>query len=89
MWDGFIGPLNLAVHRDTQNVDAFKLAVRQRFQSNNVHVDIFDRHRPTFEGKDCALVQVTVYREGLPDDFLNSRMKILSVGRANPCLRPL
>jgi hypothetical protein len=70
MWDGFIGPLNLAVHRDTQNVDAFKLAVRQRFQSNNVHVDIFDRHRPTFEGKDCTLVQVTVYREGLPDDIL-------------------
>jgi hypothetical protein len=30
MWDGFIGPLNLAVHRDTENVDAFKLAVLQR-----------------------------------------------------------
>jgi hypothetical protein len=70
MWDGFIGEPSLALRRDAASVDAFKAAIRDRFQSNNVHVDIFDRHRPTFEGADCALVQATVYREGRPDDFL-------------------
>ncbi len=70
MWDGFIGTPDLVVPRDTQDIEAFKLGVRQRFQSRNVHVDIFDRCRPMFEGEDCSLVQITVYREGLPDDFL-------------------
>lgn len=70
MWDGFIGEPELILQRDPAAVEAFKDAVRERFQSNNVHVDIFDRIRPTFEGADCALVQATVYREGRPDDFL-------------------
>lgn len=70
MWDGFIGEPELVPQRDPAAVEAFKAAVRERFQSNNVHVDIFDRIRPTFDGADCALVQATVYREGRPDDFL-------------------
>jgi hypothetical protein len=70
MWDGFIGTPNVALHRDAEAVAAFEKAVRERFTSNNVHVDIFDRHRPMFEGEDCELVQVVVYREGLPDDDL-------------------
>lgn len=57
MWDGFIGEPNQLLKRDMASVDAFKAAVCDRFQSNNVHVDIFDRHRPTFEGADCALVK--------------------------------
>ena len=70
MWDGFIGEPNLVLRRDTASLDSFKAGIRDRFQSNNVHVDVFDRNRPTFEGADCALVQATVYREGRPDDFL-------------------
>lgn len=70
MWDGFVGPANLPIRRDAQYLDAFKDAIRQSFHSNNVHVDIFDRTRPGAEGNDYALVQATVYREGLPDDFL-------------------
>lgn len=70
MWDGFIGEPDLVLQRGPAAVEAFKAAVRERFQSNNVHVDIFDRIRPTFDGVDCALVQATVYREGRPDDFL-------------------
>jgi hypothetical protein len=54
---------------DTQ-VDLFKAALRDRFQSGNVHVDIFDRHRPNFDGDDYELVQATVYREGRLDDFM-------------------
>lgn len=70
MWDGFVTAPNLTLHREEAAVDTFKAAIRERFQSNNVHIDIFNRHRPTFDGADCALVQATVYREGRLDDFL-------------------
>jgi len=68
-WDGFICDANLNVRRDAHALDAFKAALRKRFASKNVHVDIFERVRPTFDGDDCELVQITVYREGLPDDL--------------------
>lgn len=70
MWDGFMSEPDLAIRRDVASVEAFKAAVRDRFSSRNVHVDIFDRHRPMFEGDDCALVQASVYREGRLDDAL-------------------
>ena len=70
MWDGFIGEPNGVLSRDAGAVEAFETAIRKRFASNNVHVDIFDRQRPTFAGEDCELVQIVVYREGLPDDDL-------------------
>lgn len=70
MWDGFIGTPGMPLRRDADSVAAFQQAIRERFGSNHVHIDIFDRHRPTFEGDDCELVQVVVYREGLPDDTL-------------------
>lgn len=67
-WDGFIAAPNIDLRRDEASLDAFKAALQERFASNNVHVDIFERVRPTFDGEDCDLVQITVYREGLPDD---------------------
>lgn len=70
MWDGFVSDPRLTLHRNSTAVDAFKQGVRERFRSKNVYIDIFDRHRATFDGDDSELVQVTVYREGLPDDFL-------------------
>ncbi len=70
MWDGFIGTPGMPLRRDAGSVTAFQQAIREHFVSNHVHVDIFDRHRPTFEGDDSELVQVVVYREGLPDDTL-------------------
>lgn len=69
-WDGFIAPPNLDIRRDPASLDAFKASLRAHFGSNNVHVDIFERCRPTFEGGDSDLVQIAIYREGLPDDFL-------------------
>ena len=70
MWDGFVGDRGLPLRRDAAAVDAFKAAVRDRFHSSKVHVDIFDRHRPTFDDDASELVQATIYREGRPDDFL-------------------
>ena len=69
-WDGFISPPNLDIRRDPASLDAFKASLRAHFGSNNVHVDIFDRCRPTFDGEDSEVVQIAIYREGLPDDFL-------------------
>lgn len=70
MWDGFKGPANQSLRRDQSAVDAFKADIQAHFHSPHVHIDIFDRHRPTFDGDARALVQATVYREGRPDDFL-------------------
>ena len=70
MWDGFMGPVGQALKRDQVSVDAFKAEVQAHFRSPHVHVDIFDRYRPSFEGEDRHLIQATVYREGRPDDFL-------------------
>ena len=69
-WDGFIGEPNLDLRRDEASLNAFKAALRERFASNNIHIDIFGRYRPTFDGEDCELVQIAIYREGLLDDFL-------------------
>lgn len=70
MWDGFIGQPGLTLQREPSILEKFKTAVRERFESKNVHVDIFNRQRPTFEGDACELVQATVYRDGRLDDFL-------------------
>jgi len=69
-WDGFQAQPDLLVSQDPVALEAFKAALRERFASNNVHVDIFRRIRPTFDGEDCELVQITIYREGRLDDFL-------------------
>ena len=69
-WDSFKGTPNLDLRRDEAAFEAFKAALRERFSSNNVHVDVFERCRPTYDGEDSQLVQVTVYREGLPGEFL-------------------
>lgn len=69
-WDGFIGEPHLDLRRDEASLDSFKAALRERFASNNIHIDIFGRYRPTFDGEDCELVQIAIYREGLLDDFL-------------------
>ncbi len=77
MWDGFIGQPNLVLRRDQVAVDAFKIAIRERFQSNNVHIDIFDRQRPSFDDIKFSLVQVTIYREGRLDsrpEFVNGQL---------------
>ena len=70
MWDGFLGPVNQTVRRDQAAIDAFKADIQAHFSSPHVHIDIFNRHRPTFGGTDRSLLQATVYREGRPDDFL-------------------
>jgi hypothetical protein len=35
-----------------------------------VHVEVFDRHRPDLQDENQSLVQVTIYREGRPNETL-------------------
>jgi DNA methylase len=70
MWDGYIAKPGLSLERDTGSVDNFKNEIRQRFRTENVHVDIFDRTRGAASGEAYKLIQVTVYRDGRLDDVL-------------------
>lgn len=67
-WDGFVSMPGRDLRRDQASLDAFKAALRVRFASSNVHVDIFERTRSISDGTDFEIVQITIYREGLPDD---------------------
>lgn len=69
-WSGFGVDVDLEVKNDPISLAAFTAAIRARFETPNVHVDIFDRHRVIVDGEECELVQVAVYREGRPEDML-------------------
>ncbi len=70
MWDGFLGPAGVAVEPDAEQVTELKNSVMAYFRSNRAVVEIYRRTRPNFDEPDSDLVQVTVYREGLPDTYL-------------------
>lgn len=70
MWDGFAGTPGLSVKRDAEALEAFRAGLRDTFEGRNVHVDVFDRHRPTLGDEDRQLVQATIYREGRPNALL-------------------
>jgi len=69
-WDGYLVESGRELRRDSSSLAAFSSAIRERFDSANVHVDTFERQRLTFDGDTSDLVQVTVYREGMPEDGL-------------------
>jgi hypothetical protein len=69
-WDGFLSGADLELKRNDEAIEDFRAAVRERFGSPNVHVDVFDRHRQRHGKTDIALVQATVYLEGRPDQTL-------------------
>lgn len=69
-WSGFGVDADLEVKTDPISLAAFTAAIRARFETPHVHVDIFDRHRVILDDQECELVQVAVYREGRPEDML-------------------
>jgi hypothetical protein len=69
-WDGFRGDRAVAIKRDVASVQAFRQAVRAHFRTQNVHVDLFDRHRKRHRKDDVDLIQATVYVEGAADQML-------------------
>ncbi len=69
-WSGFEVEKDRVVRRDAVSVADFTKAIRERFDTPHVHVDVFDRHRVILDDQECDLVQVAVYREGRPEDML-------------------
>lgn len=69
-WSGFEVAKDRVVRRDPIAIAAFTKAIRDRFETPHVHVDIFDRQRLILDDQECELVQVAVYREGRPENKL-------------------
>ena len=69
-WSGFEVEKGCPVRRDPIAVAAFTKAIRDRFETPHVHVDVFNRQRVILDDQECDLVQVAVYREGRPEDML-------------------
>lgn len=66
-WDGFVARPGLAVRRDPAHLQALAREVQAFFrEGRKVRVEVFDRTRPDAEGLLHQLIQVTVYREGMP-----------------------
>lgn len=70
IWDGFRGEPGRDILRDGGPRADFEAAIKERFESPNVHIDVYDRTRPVFEAAPSDLVQVVIYREGRLDDEL-------------------
>ena len=77
IWEGFLCQSGCTIAREGEGLETFKEAVRQRFESRNVEVEICDRLRPKLEEEDASLVQAAIFREGRPDSrkaFVNGRL---------------
>ncbi|MBF0141777.1 MAG: hypothetical protein HQL74_16075, partial [Magnetococcales bacterium] len=70
MWDGFVGPKNAVISNNAEHHQEFRDRIRSYFRSGQVKVEIYKRTRPDLEDGEHHLQQVVVYREGLPDSFL-------------------
>lgn len=70
LWAGYITEPGCVVRRDPTTLKTFISAIKEFSGAAHAEIDIFDRVRTTLEGTECDLVQVTIYREGRPDDLL-------------------
>jgi hypothetical protein len=69
-WDGFVGPQQIQPRTDAAAIDRLKTLIHERFASPNVDVDVFMRSKPRHGAENYSLLQVTVYRDGRPDEVL-------------------
>ncbi len=66
-WDGFVARPGLTVKRDAAHLEALADKVQGFFrEGKKVRVEVFDRTRPDADGNQHHLIQITVYREGMP-----------------------
>ncbi len=70
MWDGFVGPKDVVISANVGHHREFEDRIRSYFRSGQVKVEIYERTRPDIDDGEHHLLQVVVYREGLPDSFL-------------------
>jgi hypothetical protein len=70
MWAGFVTRKLIEVRTDQPALNELKNAIREHFNVLNVQIEWFSRRRPGSNGESHELIQLTIYRDGLPDTFL-------------------
>ncbi|MBF0589168.1 MAG: hypothetical protein HQL53_08575 [Magnetococcales bacterium] len=70
MWDGFLGPKNIQISKNDDHHQEFRDWIKTWFRTGQVKLELYERIRPNLESDDSRLIQVVVYREGLPKSFL-------------------
>ena len=70
MWDGFVGLRGASVSEVPDHRREFAERIKVWFRSSQVKVEVYERVRVGLKGGETRLVQVVVYREGLPDSVL-------------------
>ncbi len=76
-WYGVIAKAGLSLSQSPEALERFKQAIIEELRSNDVQVDIFERERASFDEKTFRVTQLTVYRDGLPQDvpeFVNGAL---------------
>jgi hypothetical protein len=68
IWSGVLTEPGLQLQTSKDVIETFKKAVIAELKSANVHVDVFDRQRAAFDDEKFQIAQVTVYRDGRPED---------------------
>ena len=70
MWAGYLGPKEAGVSVDPLDLELFKDKVSALSQaSGKVKIEVFSRTKPYGDGQELELVQVMIYREGLPESI--------------------
>lgn len=70
-WDRFVAPVGLQVSTDPGQLAALAREVQRFFQEGEkVKVEVFDRTRPDPRGMPHQLIQVSIHREGMPNNEL-------------------
>lgn len=80
MWDGFEVPRNISLAIEPV-VNRFKTLLRERLGSEKIHVEVFERTRIGANEREYRLLQVTIYREGWPDqvrEFVGDNLQEVS-----------
>ena len=49
-WSGFVCEPGLALRRDESSIKAFTEALKKHYETDKIHVDIYERTRPTYGG---------------------------------------
>ena len=75
MWSGYEGPKGLLPDATAEATDAFSQAARKLFGSLKAHCEIYHRTRPNFDQPDSELHQLTLYRDDLPDTYLEFELE--------------
>ncbi|RLA47309.1 MAG: hypothetical protein DRR42_17685 [Gammaproteobacteria bacterium] len=71
MWDAFIGPKEIEVSKNDNDILAFKSKIMELFRAvGKIQVDIYERTRSESDDNQIELIQVMVYREDLPSTQL-------------------